>query len=161
MPRYAVRVPLPSTPESSWTIRPMVDADLDQVVVIERAFPAPWTREMFEQELRHAQPGDARVAGSGPVVLGYILCWFVADEVHVVNLAVHEAWRRRGVARALLADTFATALDRGMHLATLEVRVQNQAAVQLYEALAFRTVAVRKGYYADNGEDALVMVKPL
>jgi ribosomal-protein-alanine N-acetyltransferase len=139
----------------------MVEADLDQVVVIERVFPAPWTRDMFLQELRHSQPGDARVAASGPLVLGYILCWFVADEVHVVNLAVHPEWRRRGLARALLADTFATALRRGMHLATLEVRVQNQPAVRLYEALDFRTVAVRKGYYADNGEDALVMVKTL
>ncbi len=148
-------------PEPELRIRCMTEDDLDQVVIIERAFPAPWSREMFQQELRQTGPGEARVAVRGPVVLGYILCWYVADEVHIVNLAVHEKWRRQGIARLLLEDAFSTARERALRIATLEVRVHNLPAVSLYEALDFRSIAVRKGYYADNGEDALVMLKRL
>ena len=143
-------------------LQTMAAEHLDQVLAIERTFAAPWTREMFLQELRlQSEISDARVALLQEEVLGYVLCWYVADEVHIVNLAVHPRWRRQGLARALLADAFARARRRGACMATLEVRVHNEAAIRLYESLGFRQVAIRKGYYADNGEDALVMLKDL
>ncbi|MFQ5601154.1 MAG: ribosomal protein S18-alanine N-acetyltransferase [Candidatus Krumholzibacteriia bacterium] len=136
--------------------------DLDQVLAIECAFSAPWTREMFLQELQqHRDASEPLVAVAGDMVLGYVLCWFVADEVHIVNLAVHAKVRRRGIARRLMHEVFERALARGLSIATLEVRFHNSAAIQLYEALGFRKIAIRKAYYADNGEDALVMLKDL
>lgn len=135
---------------------------LDEVVRIESTFKAPWTREMFLQELRQRDElAYSLVALVGGRVVGYALNWFVADEVHIVNLAVHPHWRRRGIARHLLREVFDCARRRGMAIATLEVRFHNQAAIALYRSIGFREVALRKKYYADNGEDALVMLADL
>jgi ribosomal-protein-alanine N-acetyltransferase len=139
----------------------MQPADLDPVLVIERGFSAPWTREMFGHELRPADNANHRVALVGAEIVGYVLWWYVADEVHIVNLAVAPAHRRRGIARLLLTEVFGCGRAGGMTIATLEVRAHNEAAIGLYESSGFRTVAIRKSYYADNGEDALVMVKDL
>lgn len=135
---------------------------LDEVVRIEATFSAPWTREMFLQELRQREEMSYSMVGlvEGRVI-AYALSWFVADEVHIVNLAVHPQWRRRGVARYLMREVFDCALRRGMAIATLEVRFHNRAAIGLYESMGFRQVAIRKNYYADNGEDALVMLTEL
>lgn len=152
-----------STPEPSdeWSLRRMMPRDLDQVMVIERAFSAPWTREMFNQELHQVEVSDSLVAELGASIAGYVLWWYVVDEVHIVNLAVHEVFRRRGCARRLLAAVFERARARGMSIATLEVRIHNDPAIHLYESLEFKKIAIRKAYYADNGEDALVMLKSL
>src|SRR5262245_51390761 len=117
------------TPE---LLRPMVATDLDQVLAIERGFPAPWTREMFLQELGGGGTTENRVAVRNRTILGYVLWWYVADEVHVVNLAVHPAHRRRGLARVLLDEVFECGRARGMTIATLEVRSHNEAAIGLY-----------------------------
>lgn len=144
------------------TLRPMNALDLEAVLEIEAGFAAPWSRQMFLQELRQDETAAASlVAELGGRVVGYVLWWFVADEVHIVNLAVHAGCRRRGVARLLLDEVFRRAQARGMAIATLEVRYHNVAAIQLYERLGFRQIAIRKSYYADNGEDALVMLKGL
>ena len=135
---------------------------VDEVVRIESTFRAPWTREMFLQELRQRDElAYSLVAVIDERVVGYALNWFVADEVHIVNLAVHPHWRRRGIARYLLREVFDTARRRGMVIATLEVRCNNQPAIELYQSIGFREVALRKKYYADNGEDALVMLADL
>jgi ribosomal-protein-alanine N-acetyltransferase len=139
----------------------MLQADLDQVLAIERGFTAPWSREMFVQELRQPDISDCWVAAAGERVVGYVLWWYVADEIHIVNLAVHERCRRRGIARRLLDAAFARGLSRGMKIATLEVRAHNDPALALYSSLDFVKVAIRKAYYADNGEDAIVMLKSL
>ncbi len=94
-------------------------------------------------------------------VIGYVLCWFVAEELHVVNLAVHVSERRQGIGRHLMNTVCDTARGRGAYVATLEVRFHNEPAIALYESLGFRNVAIRRAYYADNGEDALVMLKEL
>lgn len=146
---------------SDLRLRRMSLRDLAEVLVIERTFSAPWTRDMFVQELCHSEVSDSRVAEVGGRVAGYVLWWYVADEAHLVNVAVHDGFRRRGIARTLLEEAFACARAHGMALATLEVRCQNLAAINLYESLAFTKVAIRKAYYADNGEDALVMLKDL
>ncbi len=163
MPNFSASSFAASGPEptSPLRLRPMGTADLDAVVEIEHTFTAPWTREMFVQELSQAQSAANNVAEWDGQVVGYALWWYVADEVHIVNVAVHTEFRRRGVARVLLRAIFDAASERGMTIATLEVRVNNTAATTLYEALGFQKIAIRKRYYADNGEDAVVMLKAL
>ena len=163
MPNFSASNFVPSGPEpaSPLRLRPMRTSDLDAVVEIEHTFAAPWTREMFVQELSQAQSAANRVAEWNGQVVGYALWWYVADEVHIVNVAVHVEFRRRGVARVLLHAVFDAAHERGMTIATLEVRSHNVAATTLYESLGFQKIAIRKRYYADNGEDAVVMLKGL
>lgn len=144
------------------TVCRMESGHIDAVLAIERTFSAPWTREMFLQELRQQwDASEALVALRGDRVIGYVLCWYVADEIHIVNLAVHARERRRGVGRHLMNTVCDAARRRGLSVATLEVRVHNEPAIALYESLGFRNIAIRRAYYADNGEDALVMLKEL
>src|SRR5262245_304269 len=146
-------------PAASLQLRPLAPEQIDQVLAIERGFAAPWTREMFEQEIRQAGTSDSLVATADGQVVGYVLWWYVADEVHIVNVAVHERCRRQGIARRLLEATFERGRNKGMNLATLEVREHNEPAIGLYESLEFRKIAIRRSYYADNGEDAFVMLR--
>jgi ribosomal-protein-alanine N-acetyltransferase len=161
MPSFNVTDPEAARLDFDIVLRPMVESDLDAVLAIERGFPAPWTRDMFLQELAQPDNSGQWVATWRERVVGYALWWCVADEIHIVNLAVHTNQRRRGIARRLLGTAFAAAEDRGLNLATLEVRIHNSAAIALYESIGFQRIAIRKAYYADNGEDALVMLKPL
>ena len=93
-----------------------------------------------------------------PAEQGRSLCfWEIGHEIHVTNLAVHPEWRRRGVARRLLATALAEGVVRGVILAFLEVRPSNTRALALYESLGFQVIGRRNGYYFDTGEDALVM----
>lgn len=145
--------------ESDLTFRPMAAADLDRVLAIERAvFAAPWSRRSFEAELE----GGASVpwvAERGGEVAAYLISWRVADELHIGNIAVAPALQRRGIGRELLAFCLAEASSRGIGYATLEVRVSNDRAIKLYEAFGFRPVAMRRSYYSDTGEDAIVMMR--
>jgi ribosomal-protein-alanine N-acetyltransferase len=137
--------------------------DLDAVLAIERAsFTNPWSRQAFLYELRDnrvARLWVARTAAGGPpaVITGYLCLWFIADELHVTNFAVHPAARQRGIGRQLLATLLEHYRRHGATRAALEVRVGNETARRLYEELGFREVGLRKGYYFDTGEDALVM----
>ncbi len=145
----------------SWSLEPLTAADLDEVLAIERAsFPSPWSRGAFLYELRQnpvARSWVARGSGSAPSILGYLCLWEVPPEIHITNLAVHPAWRRQGVARALLGAILEDARRRRLTVAHLEVRPTNAEARSLYEGLGFRVVGRRKGYYFDTGEDALLM----
>ena len=134
-------------------IRPLVTADLDAVGEIERvSMPAPWSPAMFAGEI--AKPTSvclgAWAAGPGRL-LGYVDAW------HVMNLVVAESHRRRGIARALLDDVFGRTDGAGRRGFTLEVRASNDAALKLYERMGFRRQGIRRGYYTDNREDALIM----
>ncbi len=139
-------------------LRKLELSDLEAIERIERAsYPAPWSRSMFASEL--AKPSSlslAAVADEGDLV-GYLVLSRYVDAWHVMNIAVDPAWRRQGIASALLerllADTSGDA-ERGH---TLEVRVSNLAAIRLYERFGFRSRGIRRGYYTDNREDALVM----
>ena len=141
------------------SIRAMVRADLDRVVEIEHAvFPAPWSRASFEGELA----GDSSlqwVAEREGSVVGYLMSWLVADELHIGNIAVAPAAQRQGIGRELLRFCLDDAAARGVAYATLEVRVSNGRAIRLYEAFGFTPVAMRRRYYSDTGEDALVMMR--
>jgi|Deesub1362A_J573_1020465.scaffolds.fasta_scaffold01687_11 ribosomal-protein-alanine N-acetyltransferase len=140
-------------------VTPLTRRHLPEVVAIERAsFARPWAPELFEAEIRHrhALPLVAQSLPAGMVV-GYLCLWLVAEEVQVQNLAVHPAFRRRGVGRFLLAEGLREAHRRGARLATLEVRPSNLAARRLYASLGFVETGRRPGYYQAEGEDALLL----
>ena len=145
----------------SWSLEPLTPADLDEVLAIERiSFLTPWSRGAFLYEMRQnpaARCWVARGAPPAPSVLGYLCLWEISPEIHITNLAVHPEWRRRGVARRLLAAALAEGIARGVTLAFLEVRPSNTRALALYESLGFQVIGRRNGYYFDTGEDALVM----
>lgn len=153
--------PEPAPPEGVVLV-PMRGGHLDEIARIERAvFSDPWSRALFEEELANPSLAVTRVAERGGRVAGYAVAWIVLDELHVGNVAVAPAERRRGIAAALVGELFALARDRGCLRATLEVRVSNEGAIALYERFGFRPVALRRRYYRDNGEDALIMMAVL
>jgi len=94
-------------------------------------------------------------------IVGYVIAWFLRGEVHVLNLAVTEAQQRKGIARYMLAHIVTMANEEACHLVTLEVRVSNEPAKMLYLSMGFAPVGIRRRYYHDNNEDALVMTKRL
>jgi ribosomal-protein-alanine N-acetyltransferase len=135
------------------------EADLDAVVKIERAsLPSPWARTAFADELARpwARLEILRHAQSGGVV-AFCNYWLVADELHILNLAVRPEDRRRGHAARLLRHILDEAKRGGVRSISLEVRVSNHAASALYRKFGFREVGIRPKYYANNGEDALLM----
>ncbi len=152
---------------SGLRVESMRIADVDEVLAIERAsFTNPWSRHAFVYELRENRVASlwvARtedVAGASPVV-GYLCLWLIADEVHITNFAVHPAHRHRGIGRYLLGTLLEHCRQNGATRVRLEVRPSNHAARRLYEAFGFRQVGLRRGYYFDTGEDAILMEAPL
>ncbi len=139
----------------------MTRHDLDQVLAIEQAsFTMPWSRNLFLSEFRNQAVSLMLVAcpaAGGREIVGYIVCWIVADELHILNLATREAWRRKGTARQLVLSALKHGFDRGVRRAFLEVRSSNKAALALYEGLGFVRSLVREGYYDMPIEDAVVM----
>lgn len=139
-------------------LRRLEARDLDVVEAIERAsYPTPWSRSMFEAELRKPASVALGAFAEGGELVGYAFVSRYVDAWHVMNVAVAGAFRRRGIASALLEQLFeVTATDprRGY---TLEVRVSNVGAIELYRRLGFEARGVRRGYYTDNREDALIM----
>jgi len=137
-------------------IRRLSYADLPQVVAIERrAFPAPWSLAMFVLEL--SKPSGiclaARVDGR---LVGYLVCSRYESVWHLMNVAVEPSLLRRGIGTALIEALLERIGDSRARL-TLEVRPTNVEAIALYERFGFRTAGVRRRYYQDNGEDALIM----
>ena len=132
--------------------------DLAEVEAIEReSYPTPWSRAMFDAELRKPSSLALGAFIEDDLLVGYAFVSRYVDAWHVMNVAVSHAFRRRGIAVALLERLFEiTATDprRGY---TLEVRVSNTGAIALYEKLGFEARGVRRGYYTDNREDALIM----
>lgn len=142
-------------------IGPLTLAALDEVLAIEsQVFPDPWSRQIFTAELEKSPLPFARVARQGGVVVGYLIAWFILDEVHLGNLAVHPDHRRQGIGRALVAELVTKSRRRGSSFITLEVRARNEAAIALYSQFGFRPVAVRKGYYGGR-ENAVIMERDL
>lgn len=140
--------------------------DLDRIVAIEQeSFATPWSRKMLEVELEGKNPFSrfltARWRTDGPdgEVVGYIGFWIVFDELRVMNVAVAPEMRRRGIARALVERAMAAGREGGAERALLEVRASNEGARRLYERLGFRQVALRRRYYTQPDEDAVLMEK--
>ena len=139
------------------TVVPMRRRHLPEVLDIEaQVYPRPWSARLFEDELE--RNGRAYlVARLGSQVVGYAGLLMIADDGHVATIAIDPAWQRRGFARSLLLALVRAALDLGANQLTLEVRMSNHGAQALYRSFGFVPGGARKAYYADNGEDALVM----
>jgi ribosomal-protein-alanine N-acetyltransferase len=135
--------------------------DLNEIEEIERAsYPTPWSRSMFAGEL--AKPSSICLGAidmEADRLVGYLIISRYVDAWHVMNLAVAHSHRRRGIATRMMRRLFDVTSGDGRRGYTLEVRVSNNAAIKLYETLGFRARGVRRGYYTDNREDALVMWK--
>ena len=144
--------------------------DLEAILAIEAvSYRHPWTRAMFEREFAHEWScmlvacethADGSQSGRERVV-AFIIFWRVQDEFHLLNVAVAEGARRRGIGRMLLEELDARARAADAALITLEVRAASTGAQELYRQLGYRQVGLRKNYYADEGEDAVVMVREL
>lgn len=169
------------------SIEQMTLQDLPDVLAIERAsFPIPFTEHLFRMELNldvanlfvarlrvsggrfpaaaNGENSDAQMGGSGgerSSPLGYIDYWKVQDEIHLITIAVHPDWRHLSIGSRMLTHMIEDSRARGGKQATLDVRPSNTAAIALYRKFGFREVGVRKRYYQDNGEDALVMALDL
>jgi ribosomal-protein-alanine N-acetyltransferase len=136
----------------------MCPEDLDEVLDIERAsFSMPWSRGAFLYEMQQNRVARCWVMREDGRVIGYLCLWEIADELHITNIAVHPAHRRQGVGRLLLRGVLEDARERRLRLVVLEVRPSNTEARTLYEGFGFRVIGLRRGYYYDTGEDALVM----
>jgi ribosomal-protein-alanine N-acetyltransferase len=142
-------------------IRRLALADLSAIERIEReAYPTPWSRSMFAGEL--AKPSSISLgafdAGTDTLV-GYLITSRYVDAWHIMNLAVAAASRRRGIASDLLDELFRLTDDDPRRGYTLEVRVSNSNAIKLYQRMGFERTGLRRAYYTDNREDAIVMWK--
>jgi [ribosomal protein S18]-alanine N-acetyltransferase len=138
-------------------IRPLQLRDLSAIEEIERAsYPTPWSRSMFAGELAKSS-SICLGAFDGGRLVGYLIVSRYVDAWHVMNIAVATDYRRRGVASDLLGALFDRTREDGRRGYTLEVRVSNAGAITLYERLGFERRGVRRGYYTDNREDALIM----
>ena len=137
---------------------PMRRRHLRTVVRIEaQVYPRPWTHSLFVSELALRSSRAYFVAKVGREVVGYAGLMMSLTDGHVTTIAVDPAWHRRGIGTRLLLALAREAIARGATAMTLEVRLSNRGAQELYKRFGFVPVGVRKGYYGDTGEDALVM----
>ena len=141
-------------------IRPLQHRDLDAVEVIEReSYRTPWSRSMFAGELVKPSSVCLGAFDRGGSLVGYAIVSRYVDAWHVMNVAVAPTRRRAGIATRLLDRLFEVTGSDVRRGYTLEVRVSNEDAIRLYERLGFRPRGIRRGYYTDNREDALIMWK--
>ncbi|WP_019413617.1 ribosomal protein S18-alanine N-acetyltransferase [Paenisporosarcina sp. TG20] len=143
----------------SITYRKMTVADIDGVLKVEKeAFSLPWTRDAFLQEMTTNLHAYYVVAeNSFGEIIGFCGMWLVMDECHITNVAVTEQARGNKIGEGLMREAIRVSKEHEVVLMTLEVRVSNTIAQNLYRKLDFKNGGIRKGYYTDNLEDALVM----
>ncbi len=147
--------------EPALTIRAVTLDDLPSLIVLENAcFAIPWSEESLRLDIANNPAARylAAVLPDGELV-GYAACWIVLDEGQITNIAVAPPWQRRGVGQRLLEALISIAKSERLSLLTLEVRVGNTPAIRLYQGGGFVPAGLRRGYYEDNGEDAIIMLK--
>ncbi|MGE5244655.1 MAG: ribosomal protein S18-alanine N-acetyltransferase [Betaproteobacteria bacterium] len=145
---------------ANWAIEPLASTeDLDAVLAIERAsFTNPWTREMYLAELENRDVSFCYVIrDASGAIIGFCSFWRVLDEMHINNVAVRPEHRRAGAGTALMQEVLRQGARLGARRATLEVRRSNEEARRLYERLGFAVAGVRRAYYSQPVEDALVL----
>ena len=148
--------------ETSIVIRPMELDDLSGVLSIERlSFPTPWSRQAFLGELTENDFAYYYVGVTKDKLVGYAGMWIILDEAHVTNVAVHHDYRENSIGRRLMLELMQNAIVLGANRITLEVRPSNTTARHLYTNMGFVPAGIRKAYYTDTGEDALIMWKHL
>ncbi|MBM7553249.1 ribosomal protein S18-alanine N-acetyltransferase [Thalassobacillus pellis] len=139
-------------------IRDMSEGDLEEVMRIEHAsFSVPWTRKSFEQELNENKYASYFIIEDEQGVFGYCGLWMIIDEAHITNIALLPEYRGGGYGARLFEHTVEKAKEAGAILLSLEVRVSNLQAQHMYRKFGLVPGGIRKNYYTDNGEDALVM----
>ena len=140
-------------------IRRMTIGDVHAVAAIEAAtFPTPWSEDAFRKEITDNPVARYLVAEKEGAVIGFAGAWIILDESHITNIAIQAEHRGHGYGRALTSALMQYLSNLGAAYATLEVRKSNLTAQNLYKSLGYVSVGVRKRYYEDNGEDALLMV---
>lgn len=136
---------------------PLSDQNLAAILQIEKLSNlSPWSEQSFRNEFDHTH-GIARAVLLDGEVVGFGVAWLLVDESHVTNIAIHPDHRRKGLGEKLMRELLVLSREAGMTCATLEVRASNEAAQLLYQKLGFKKTALRKRYYPDNQEDAVVM----
>lgn len=139
-------------------IRKMTLDDIEQVIAIDRvSFSLPWPERSFRFDLTDNPASRCWVAEIDGKVVGMIVAWLIVDEVHLATIATHPDFRRRGVAKKLLAHTLQYLKEEGAQSSFLEVRASNFAAQEMYRKFGYEESGVRPRYYKDNDEDALLM----
>ncbi len=139
------------------TIRELRESDIPSVVEIENiSFTIPWSKILFFNEI-YKQRSIAKVAVMDKKVIGYICANFVADEGHILNLAVHPDFKRKGIAKTLVENILEELKETDCRFLYLEVRASNNTARELYEGFGFKVVGTRKKYYNKPEEDAVIM----
>lgn len=139
-------------------IRPMTLEDIDGVLEIEHAsFPTPWSREAFFNEVEKNHFATYLVVEHQDRLIGYCGLWVIIDEAHITNIAVLPEYRGNKIGELLLRQVMHLSRALGAKSITLEVRISNNRAKRLYEKLGFQEGGIRKNYYTDNNEDAMVM----
>jgi ribosomal-protein-alanine N-acetyltransferase len=160
--KYSTKNQLPIKNDlNQFRIESMGNEDLEEVLNIENSsFPTPWTRRLFEEELHNP---NSRIfllkkpKGEKYIINGYICLWLIRNEVHILKIAVHPFFRRKGFARKLLQFALDYSFRRNIDKAILEVREHNYPARFLYEKFGFYQIGIRAKYYEDTKEDALIM----
>ncbi|MEE2829071.1 MAG: ribosomal protein S18-alanine N-acetyltransferase [Myxococcota bacterium] len=161
---------MPDSTGDPFVFRSAETEDLEALLALETAcFESPWARAAFAQELvlPHAEvwlafeSGVEGKGGASPAPVGYINFWIVAGEISLLNVAVHPRVRRRGLASLLLSLLEMRGRERQGEIVFLELRRSNESAFCLYRGAGYQQIGIRKGYYGDNREDAIVMSKLL
>lgn len=138
--------------------RAMVPKDIPAVVKIEEeSFATPWTKESFEHEMTGNEYAHYIVAAVDEEVIGHCGLWIILDECHITNVAVRKHLRGHHIGEGLMREAIAQCKKLNVRLMTLEVRMSNLPAKNLYKKLGFQEGGIRKNYYTDDHEDALVM----
>ena len=139
-------------------IRPMTEQDVPTIVAIEEvSFPVPWSANSFVSELRDNYLARYYCLELSGRIIGYMGLWIVMGEAHITNIAIWPGCRGQGWGEYILKSIMHKLFSAGVQRFTLEVRVSNEPAQKLYTKLGFRAAGVRKKYYSDNQEDAIIM----
>jgi len=149
-------------PQSIFYLKRMEESDLPSVREIERlSFSNPWSELTFLGEIQNRSISFPYVIVHRleKKVIGYIIFWMIKDQVQINNIAVHPHYRRRGIAEAVMTQVINQVERYGAKSITLEVRPSNFAALNLYTKLGFQVIGIRKGYYSNPPEDAIVMCR--
>jgi ribosomal-protein-alanine N-acetyltransferase len=142
----------------NYIIRKMAVEDLEQVVAIDQAsFSLPWPPRSFYFEVTNNPASRCWVVELDGKIIAMVVAWFIVDEIHIATIATHPDFRKQGVGEDLLSHTLQFARDEGAITSFLEVRESNESALKMYFKFGYVETGRRENYYADNGEDAILM----
>jgi len=132
--------------------------DADELANIEKeCFTDPWSKESLEREIIVNKLSNILIAEIDDIIAGYMGIWFILDEGHITNVAVKEEYRNQGIATLMMNKVIELAKENNVTCFTLEVRASNKEAISLYKKFGFSEYGIRKEYYEDNNEDAIIM----